>query len=648
MLGEERVTAEPAATAELARLCAHLPLALRIAAANIGSQSGGTIDGYVTRLRAGDRLAALEVEGDEQAVVRAAFGLSYAGRSAPAQRMFRLLGLVPGPEVTAAAAAALTGEPLPEAERLLGQLTHAHLLSETSPGRYAFHDLLRLYARGLCLAEDERDAATGRLYDFYLRAVDAAARLLYPEKLRHPMPLADEAVRGCADCRASTTPAPRTGSMPSGSTCWPRSPPPSTAGPRDRAWQLADGLRGYFFLRLSAVDWLTAATAGHAAAVAEGDPSAQAATELGLADLHWFGGDPEQAIAGYARALALARQAGWIECQAAALANLGLLYRQSACWTDAIEHYTQALELNRQAGRLAGQAVSLANLGVVYWELGRLDAAAEQYAHALDLYRTIGSRVGEATTLANLGEVQHLLGRPDEALPILTTALAQHREMGDRGNEAETLRSLAALHRDAGRDALARELGEAALDIAQDTGHHRLEADARNTLASIRHRDDPQHAARHYQQALDLARDTATQHAEAQALIGLATTERDPDEQSVEHAQAALTLTRQAGFRLLEGYALTAFAGIRLAQDLPDHAREQGEQALAVHTDTGHRLGLAQTHLLLARVAQRSADPRGAREHGSRALALFVELGSPEATAAAELAGQASSRAVPP
>jgi hypothetical protein len=146
ILGQTRATPEPEAAAELAGVCAFLPLALRIAAANLICQPGQSIASYVGRLRQGDRLAGLAIEGDPQAAVRVAFDLSYQRLAPDAQRVFRLLGIVPGPELSAPAAASLTGMAVAEAERLLDQLTAAHLIKLRAPGRFAFHDLLRLYA----------------------------------------------------------------------------------------------------------------------------------------------------------------------------------------------------------------------------------------------------------------------------------------------------------------------------------------------------------------------------------------------------------------------------------------------------------------------------------------------------------------------
>ncbi len=192
LLGDARPANEPDSAAELARLCGHLPLALRIAAAQLARHPDRPIADLVARLRDGDRLAALEIEGDEQSAVRAAFDLSYVALKPEARRLFRMGGLLPGTDLSAPAAAALIGQP-PGAEvtRSLAQLTDAHLLGEPVAGRYLLHDLMRLYAQALTEAEDssaERTAATLRLYEFYLRTADAAARLLYPQMQRLPLP----------------------------------------------------------------------------------------------------------------------------------------------------------------------------------------------------------------------------------------------------------------------------------------------------------------------------------------------------------------------------------------------------------------------------------------------------------------------------
>jgi len=175
LLGAERVDAEPEAAAELVRLCGYLPLALRIAAANLSGRPRTTVAGYAAELAAGDRLRALEAGEDADAAVRVAFDRSYAALPAAARRLFRLLGLVPGAGIGPRAAAALAGTDAAAAAVLLDRLASAYLAGERAPNRYVLHDLLRRYAFDRASAEDsqaDREAALGRLLDHYLHGVD--------------------------------------------------------------------------------------------------------------------------------------------------------------------------------------------------------------------------------------------------------------------------------------------------------------------------------------------------------------------------------------------------------------------------------------------------------------------------------------------
>ncbi|HLN71171.1 MAG TPA: BTAD domain-containing putative transcriptional regulator, partial [Streptosporangiaceae bacterium] len=170
-LGPERVAGEPSAASEVIQLCARLPLALSIAAARTASQPGLSLAALTADLRdARGRLDALDA-GHAAANVRAVLSWSYDQLDAPAARLFRLLGLHPGPDISAAAAASLAALPLDEGRRRLGELTRAHLLAEHPGGRFWCHDLLRAYAAELTQSADseaERRAATGRMLDHYL------------------------------------------------------------------------------------------------------------------------------------------------------------------------------------------------------------------------------------------------------------------------------------------------------------------------------------------------------------------------------------------------------------------------------------------------------------------------------------------------
>src|SRR5215472_4362016 len=183
-LGAARVAAEPAATEEIIARCARLPLALAIVAGRGAMHPAFSLDALAREMGAqADRLDAFDSD-DAATDLRSVFSWSYRSLSPDAARLFRLLGLHPGPDFTAPAAASLAGQSLPEARRLLAALTGANLINEHQPGRYAFHDLLRTYAAAQVRAHDsngERTAVLRRILEHYPYSAQVAARVLYVE-----------------------------------------------------------------------------------------------------------------------------------------------------------------------------------------------------------------------------------------------------------------------------------------------------------------------------------------------------------------------------------------------------------------------------------------------------------------------------------
>ena len=176
-LGMQRLASEPEAVRRLTELTARLPLALSIAAARAAGHPSFRLATVAAEL--GDARSRLDVldAGDAASSVRAVFSWSYRSLNGPAARMFRLLGLHPGPDVSASAAASLAGIPPAQARHALSRLTSAHLLAEHAPGRYAFHDLLREYAAEQARDNEDR-TALHRVLDHYLHSARAADRLL--------------------------------------------------------------------------------------------------------------------------------------------------------------------------------------------------------------------------------------------------------------------------------------------------------------------------------------------------------------------------------------------------------------------------------------------------------------------------------------
>ncbi len=566
VLGAERVAAEPEAAAELAEVCAFLPLALRIAAADLIGQPGRPIADYAGALRGEDRLAALEVDGDPRAAVRAAFDRSYATLAGDARRLFRQLGIAPGPEVTVPAAAALAATTPERAARLLARLANGHLLEARARGRFGFHDLLRRYALQRAGDDDprpEREAAIERLLVWYLHGADAAARLLYPKTFRLPLPPAPDGLPPVGFDRYADALA------------WMEAERANLVaavghaaehGPEPLAWLLADTMRGYFLLRRHMVDWLAVARAGLAAATRAQDRRAQATARFSLGLAHWSLGRHPRAVEHYGQALELFRETGWLQGQAACLGNLGNVHGEVGEPARAAEYFAQALELDRRAGRQDRQAVALGSLGMLSRELGALAQAEEHETQALALHRQAGNRTGEAYTLGNLGEIEHDLGRHRDALRHLTQALSLFREIGNRSGEANALYGLAAVHRDAGDQRKALELARDAVALASEISERRAHVEALNTLGGVRLRlGDCQEAIGHHRQAFELASQAGTRYPQTGALLGLASAylQQGRDDQAVEHAQQALTLASRAGYRILEGQADAVLASAR-------------------------------------------------------------------------------------
>jgi tetratricopeptide (TPR) repeat protein len=609
-LGTDRIQAEAEAAAVLVDLCARLPLALRIVVGRLLTRPDRHLADEVKDLSTDERLGALRMSGDSETAVRVVFDRSYAAAATGAQKLFRLLGLVPLREVTATTAAALLGSQPAVAADLLDELADAHLLTRSSHGRFGLHDLLRLYAAER-MSQGEpnanRDNAARRLLLRLLADADAADRLLNPNRVRVPFP--------------DDTPEPMAHDNHSSALAWLDTEYTNLVtavryaaqhGPRAVAWLLASTLKGYFDLRMLTQDWRMVATLGLAAAEAEGDDRARALAHLTLGQLHERLGDYMLAGVQTARAYVLARRAGWLAAEGVALSDLGILCRHSGQLAAANRYATKALEVARTVGwlpLLAGRMMSLGNLRA---EAGDLQQAAELYTEVLPLFRQVGTHTGEAIALANLGECRLVLGSPDEAIDYFIAASKLNREVGHRGLAADNLRALAAAHLEAGRPALAVELAEAALAEHHAAGDRRYEAATLNVLAAAhQHLGDVPQAIQNHSKALEISHVIGVRRHEVTAMIGLAHCAERLGRlaEAREHANLAVTLTRRDGLRLLEGPALAALASVLLATGDLTAAADHAHQALAVLRQTGQRLDEARLLQTLSAITQRRRKP---------------------------------------
>ncbi|MFE9649926.1 BTAD domain-containing putative transcriptional regulator [Streptomyces sp. NPDC006365] len=638
MLGEERARSDAEAAAWLVEWCGRLPLALRIAASDVAGRDNLGLARYAAELKDTDRLGSLAVDGDAQSAVRTAFDHSYRALPPEARRMFRLTAAAPTPDVTVDAAAALADVTPRQAHEVLARLAAASLVHQQSPGRYSFHDLVRLY--GTECAEEESPAdraeATSRLHRYYLATVTAASQLLYPDKLRLPA----DAMGAVGSTESVPQQAATVLKDESAALGWLNAEQPNMRsviedaarhGSRKTAWLLADRLRGFFWLGSHASDWLAVAQAGLAAARADGNAWAEGAARLSLGDACMRQGRFGSALEHYTGALACTQSVGWRDGQAAVLSNLAGVHWEQGRPRQATDHLARALVINVETGRIAGQAAILGNLGILCRELGQLDRSAEYHRQALVLDERIGSAVPAAIDLANLAEAICLQGRLAEAEHVLLRALHLHRELGDRDTESYTLYVLARLQRDLDRPRQSLDTARTALALARENDHTRHEVDALNALASAHLMlADHDRALSHYEQALRILRETGQDHCHAavESLVGLADTHHRTGRgtPAAELAHRTLHTSRRTGYRLLEGQALTVLAGIALVGGAPSQAAEHAQRAVEVHRATGHRMGRVQALHQLARAVQQTHGNTAALSLRREAEAIHLRM----------------------
>jgi len=470
-LGDGRVTAEPAAAAEVARLCGYLPLALRIAADRAAARQHLTLADLARQLRAErDRLDVLAISGDEATEVRSVFSWSYRALPADAARMFRLLGLHRGSDLSVHAAAAAAGVSIAATQRLLDLLADAHLVDEPRPGRYLFHDLLRIYAAERARADESRPdrvAAVHRMLSWYLHSADAADRVLLSQRRRVCL---DAPAPGCHPLSFNSYPAALEWCETERANLVAATRHAAKAGEHAIAWQLPVSLWGYFDLRKPWADWIACCRTGLAAARRAEDRNGEAATLNSLAGAYWdlrrFG----EALDCYRQALGISHEMGDRRFEASCLNNIGSTYFQLRRLSDAADWFKRALFISRETGNRRSLAIGLNNLGETYLELGQQTEALGCLQQALTLSRAIRYLTGESSALNNLGGAYLRLGRIDDALGWLSRALALRREMGDRCGEAETLRHLGDAQRQTGHLGAALSSWRAALAILEDLG----------------------------------------------------------------------------------------------------------------------------------------------------------------------------------
>nr|MDT0662837.1 tetratricopeptide repeat protein [Micromonospora sp. DSM 115978] len=471
-LGDQRVGAEPDPVDELIQRCARLPLALAVVAARASARPGFPLATLAEELRhAQDSLDPFTGEAGS-ADPRAAFAGSYRRLRPPAAELFRLVGGHPGPDLTAEAAASLAGAGPATVRPALAELARAHLLVEHQPGRYAMHDLLRIFAGEQARRFDgaaTRRAAVRRGLDHYLRTAYAAAVLLYPAG--DPIELVP----------ATPDVTPERLTDRDQARCWLESEHRVLVGAVDQAaghgfarhaWQLAWTLATYLDWRGHWSDLAAVQGVALAAATRDGDEIGQIHARRLLARAGNRLGAYDEARAHLVTAIELCRRIGGHPAlEARCHLNLSLTLELRGRYPAALEHARRALDLFQVAGNRPGYASSLGIVGWYHAQLGEYDRALDHCRRAVAIQAGLGKPHESPSTLDSLGYAFHKLGRYAEAAASYQRAVELYQEAGDRYNEADTLAHLGDCHELAGDGPAALTAWRHALEIFDDLGH---------------------------------------------------------------------------------------------------------------------------------------------------------------------------------
>lgn len=509
LVGPQRAEAEPEAMADVVARCGGLPLALRIAGQLLIGHREWSMGQLAEELA--DEQHRLDLLKADDLQVRAAFEVSYRQLSDREARMFRFLGLYPGPYFDKDIAGTLAdlGDPR-ETATVLDRLAKAHLITAEGAGRFRLHDLLRLFARESCAARDddaERMAAGERVAGYFMNVAWYLDACLDPR--RRLLAEAETAQTGL------TLPSPRSALQQFEAELANLIAVVRFAAEQgwdETVWQLSEYMGGALTRLRRLDDLLVVREAALAAARSAGDKAAcsralgnlgnvyaelrrfkeaigrfeeglEISKELGdrrgegltQGDLGVVYGEQSEfgeAIARYEKALAICEETGDRQCQTRTLGNLGNAYQKLGQFDDAISCYQDALLICCETKDRHAEGQIRNNLGLSYLRLRRFEEAIDCFEEDLAICRRLGDRPGEALTLANLGNSHCALHQFDAAILCYQDALAICRETRDRHSEGQALGNLAYACRQLGQHKQAVSYWQDASKAMRETGDH--------------------------------------------------------------------------------------------------------------------------------------------------------------------------------
>ncbi|WP_177229557.1 AfsR/SARP family transcriptional regulator [Lentzea albida] len=624
VLGTGRVRAERDAAAALVRLCGGLPLALRIAAADLRAQDDMTIADKVAQLET-DRLGELAVPGDPAAAVGIVFDESYSALPGDSRLVLRRLGVLPGVDFTAHDAAVVAG--LPDARHHLDQLVAVHLVEQRGD-RFALHDLLRVYARERCTS-DEIDEAIGRLYDFYRRMTDDAAELLFPDQRRFPL-------------ATTTTQLPdvvlKTSEEAFG---WLNAEYQNVfaavvvATERHeyrQANEIAAVLSAYCYEIRDDTSWSELCDVRGRAARASGDEVLVAASDLSTSIYRFCQGDFTSAEQLARESLERGVRADDLPTQATAHNILGALTRLRGDVATSLHHQREALAVHEQTGAVENQAVVLINIATVSFHEPDLPAAERSLLRALELATSPAVR-GHAHTALNSVYIE--MGRLPDVIRQHEAYLALQEELGSP--RRITLGACAAV-----RAKLAIGQADEAFDLALDLlDGLRLKADFEAEIDTWAALTDLFHDEGAHEDALAagkvmlaLADQQASVHQRMLAHWTVARSHRERgDLDAAAHHLAELRASLSGDYLLIAGDELRERALLHLALGEGEEALRLAEEAVATHRRHHQRHLEAQSLQALATVRRATGDEDGAAVAEALAADALRDCGVPVGSA---------------
>jgi DNA-binding SARP family transcriptional activator/tetratricopeptide (TPR) repeat protein len=580
-------------------LCGRLPLAIKLTASRIAHADPPSLDDLIAEWSQSP--AWLGGTGAASPEVIAAFDLSYRALRPGHQRFFRRLGISPCATHSPAAAAALGGCPLAEAEKALAVLLDSHLLTQAPDGQCRLHDLVRGYAAARARRDDpaaEQSQAISRLLDHYLRTADWADRILHPFRHRPGVQVDD---------RTSGIPAVGTQEAAAG---WLESEwrnilqAASYAGRNEWKRECADLsclLADFLEIRAYWDDAITAHTLALQASRYLADPARIAQAALALSMVQQQTGRPEDAVPLAEEAAAIYRSLADSRGEAESLDQIGLAHQRTARSREALAYFQEARMLYHAAADPRGVADTLSHSGIACWHLGRNSEASAQLRDALAQYREVGDRRGEAKALNNLGRVHLYNGHHRDALDAYYKSLQIFREIGGPQNEAILYQNIGSVHRHNGNYEDALAACRSALEIYRNIGDMPDEADALNEIGAIyQSAACYDEALIHHQKARVMAAEVGNVAQQLVALRMLADIHRGCGRygEALEHYQSALKLAREIGDAYEEGKNLEGIAELTLHTQRRDAARIVLRQAL----DIFERLGVPEAESARSRI----------------------------------------------